>query len=469
MPSLPRRSFLIFIALLALLGIVAAGVQVAQEPFTVYVDGEATVVNGIFDQVGDVLAAADITVRPQDRVSPALDTSPQSDTPIEVQRAHAVTVRTDAGSDVFWTHQVTMDAILAEAGFSLARTDQIFADGNAVAWTQLDITPVPDVLEIGAFKTVTVYDGDQQHTLRTAQQTVGEALQEAGITLYAADGVDPAPGTWLTPGLDIVVRRSMPLTIHADGRVIQTRSHFTNPLDVLADAGIGLIGMDYTRPAAGSTLHSGDVIQVVRVTEDFRVEDTAIPFETRFQGSDQLEIDNRALLQGGIPGILRQRIRTRYENGTPVAEIPDGQWVAQEPVDEIIGYGTNVVVRALETPEGYFEYWRKVRMRVTSYTAASAGRPPDHPLYGVTASGLQAGTGIVAVDPRVVPFRSWVYVPGYGTGYAGDTGGGVKGRWIDLGYNENDYRSWSGYVDVYYLTPVPEPDDINYLIPTWLP
>ncbi|HSM56646.1 MAG TPA: 3D domain-containing protein, partial [Candidatus Sulfomarinibacteraceae bacterium] len=101
--------------------------------------------------------------------------------------------------------------------------------------------------------------------------------------------------------------------------------------------------------------------------------------------------------------------------------------------------------------------------------AASSGKPPDHPAYGITASGVRAGTGIVAVDPRVVPFRSWVYVPGYGTGYAGDTGGGVLGRWIDLGYDEAEYQSWSGYVDVYYLTPVPDPEDINYLIPTALP
>jgi 3D (Asp-Asp-Asp) domain-containing protein len=108
-------------------------------------------------------------------------------------------------------------------------------------------------------------------------------------------------------------------------------------------------------------------------------------------------------------------------------------------------------------------------MRVTSYTAASSGKEPGDPGYGLTASGHQAGTGIVAVDRAVVPFRSDVYVPGYGVGFVGDTGGGVRGRWIDLGYHEDDYVSWSGYVDVYYLTPVPAPEDINYLLPTALP
>jgi 3D (Asp-Asp-Asp) domain-containing protein len=75
----------------------------------------------------------------------------------------------------------------------------------------------------------------------------------------------------------------------------------------------------------------------------------------------------------------------------------------------------------------------------------------------------------VAIDPSVVPWQSSVYVPGYGIGFAGDTGGGVKGRWIDLGYDEDELTAWSGYVDVYFLAPVPPADQINYLIPTWLP
>jgi 3D (Asp-Asp-Asp) domain-containing protein len=72
---------------------------------------------------------------------------------------------------------------------------------------------------------------------------------------------------------------------------------------------------------------------------------------------------------------------------------------------------------------------------------------------------------VVAVDPTVVPFRSNVYVPGYGVAMAGDTGGGVKGRFIDLGYSDDDYQHWHGTVDVYFLTPVPPPDKIRYILP----
>jgi 3D (Asp-Asp-Asp) domain-containing protein len=232
---------------------------------------------------------------------------------------------------------------------------------------------------------------------------------------------------------------------------------------------IQLIGQDFTRPAPETALQAGDTIEVVRVTEDFRTVDEEIAIETVFQGTDQLEIDQRAVMSEGLTGILRRRVRVRYENGVETSQTADGEWVAREPVNRVVGYGTSIVIRVIDTPGGPVEYWRVVRMRVTAYTASSSGKPPDHPAYGITASGMQAGTGVVAVDPTVIPFRSWVYVPGYGVGFAGDTGGGVKGRWIDLGYDEDELQHWSGYVDVYYLGPVPPADEIKYLIPTRLP
>ena len=464
-----KRIGLALLGVAVLTSVIAAGYIAAQEQYTLYVDGEGFTVDGNFDTVGEVISAVGIQLHGQDIVQPPLAAAAAPEIAIQIDRANAVTLRNEDGTQTVWTHQPTLGAFFAESGLVVDRTDEVTADGSMVDFQALDQTPLPSVIEIGNFKTITIHDGKDTQTLRTAVQTVGEALQEAGITVYAADGIEPVAGSWLTPDLHVYVRRSMPLTVKVDGRVIQTRSHHTNAADVLAEMGIGLVGMDYVRPGPETTLRENSVVEVVRVTEDFRIEDEPIAYETLYQPTDQLEIDNRALLQSGVPGVLRRRIRVRHENGVPVGETLDGEWVASQPVDEIIGYGTNIVVRSVETPAGYYEYWRVVRMRVTSYTAASSGKPPDHPAYGITASGVRAGTGIVAVDPRVVPFRSWVYVPGYGSGYAGDTGGGVKGRWIDLGYDQNEYQSWSGYVDVYYLTPAPDPADINYLIPTWLP
>jgi 3D (Asp-Asp-Asp) domain-containing protein len=53
-------------------------------------------------------------------------------------------------------------------------------------------------------------------------------------------------------------------------------------------------------------------------------------------------------------------------------------------------------------------------------------------LPGRTASGLPVGKGVVAVDPKVIPLGTRMWVPGYGMGIAADVGTAIKGRLIDV-------------------------------------
>jgi 3D (Asp-Asp-Asp) domain-containing protein len=108
-------------------------------------------------------------------------------------------------------------------------------------------------------------------------------------------------------------------------------------------------------------------------------------------------------------------------------------------------------------------------MYATSYAAKFLSRPPTSPNYGRTASGKILTKGLVAIDRRYVSFGTRMYVPGYGPAEAADTGGGVKGRWIDLGFDDWNYESWHRVVRVYFLTPVPPPDQIVWIIPSTVP
>jgi 3D (Asp-Asp-Asp) domain-containing protein/peptidoglycan hydrolase CwlO-like protein len=51
---------------------------------------------------------------------------------------------------------------------------------------------------------------------------------------------------------------------------------------------------------------------------------------------------------------------------------------------------------------------------------------------GITATGLRARKGIVAVDPRIIPLGTKLYIPGYGEALAADTGGWIKNYRVDL-------------------------------------
>ena len=57
-----------------------------------------------------------------------------------------------------------------------------------------------------------------------------------------------------------------------------------------------------------------------------------------------------------------------------------------------------------------------------------------------------------------------IFIPGYGYAVVGDIGGGSivedsigvsRYRWIDLGFDDNNIVDMSGWLTVYFLTPVP--------------
>lgn len=72
---------------------------------------------------------------------------------------------------------------------------------------------------------------------------------------------------------------------------------------------------------------------------------------------------------------------------------------------------------------------------LTAYTLDyhCTGKRSSEPGFGITASGTHARIGrTIAVDPRVIPIGSRVFIEGIGTRIAEDTGGGVKGRHLDI-------------------------------------
>ena len=234
--------------------------------------------------------------------------------------------------------------------------------------------------------------------------------------------------------------------------------------EVLVEAGLSLQGADYSIPDAQSLIPEDGHIRVVRVREEFTLTQTNIPFSVDYIQSDQVELDQREVVQAGEFGVEVTRTRVIYEDEQEVSRVEEVTWVAKEPKDQLTGLGTQVVVRTMDTPNGPIEYWRAVNVYATSYSPCRLGI--ENYCSSGTASGLTAQHGVIAVT------RAWynlmlgqrLYVPGYGIGVVGDIGGGIPGKyWIDLAYSDDDYVAWHQNVTVYFLTPVPE--NIAWILP----
>ncbi|MFT4452184.1 3D domain-containing protein [Parvimonas sp. G1425] len=78
--------------------------------------------------------------------------------------------------------------------------------------------------------------------------------------------------------------------------------------------------------------------------------------------------------------------------------------------------------------DGSFEYSKVLVMNATSYT----DDPAENGGYSTTRLGTPLRYGVVAVDPKVIPLGTKLYIEGYGYAVAEDTGGAIKGNRIDL-------------------------------------
>ena len=84
---------------------------------------------------------------------------------------------------------------------------------------------------------------------------------------------------------------------------------------------------------------------------------------------------------------------------------------------------------------------KTLTMRATAYTAYCEG------CSGITANGTDIRSNpnlkVIAVDPRVIPLGTRVWVEGYGEAIAADTGGAIKGNKIDVFIpTEGQARQW---------------------------
>jgi len=352
------------------------------------------------------------------------------------------------------TDERVPSVLLNQAGITLNPSDRVILNGLPISLDQ-PITNIPVTLQIRRAVSLTLVTPDGEQKIQSSAFTVGETLQELGYWLRAEDKIEPGLNRPITDGMTITISSPRELTVSLDGKTLQIQSSARTVGEALAEAGIPLLGLDYSLPAEGEALPSDGQIRMLRVSESLLLAQKPIPFESDLQASADVPLDQTQILQPGENGLTVQRIRIRYEDGNEISRITEDETLVRPPKTRLLGYGTKVEAKTATVDGVEIEYWRAVQMYATSYSPCRSG--VDQCSSG-TASGERLRKGMVGLryDWYLSMQGQRLFIPGYGFASVEDVCGGCVGKpWIDLGYGDNDYEQWNSFVTVYFLTPVP--------------
>ncbi|SHI50794.1 3D domain-containing protein [Lutispora thermophila] len=281
-------------------------------------------------------------------------------------------------------------------------------------------------------KDIIIVDGGRETNISTFKSTVAEVLAEKGIEVGPDDRLMTDLNNRLADNMKIEIKRAKPVMIITQERDILLHTLAETVGQVIQEAGVTLGSSDKVDPGMDTPIDDIDKINIVRVEERVITQTETIPFENEIKKNENLEKGLAKVIRQGKAGKKETSIKVLYENGVEAKREVIAEKIIQEPVAGIIEEGTKTTL--VSSRGTVTRFVKAMEMVATAYDAtyASTGKTPDHPQYGITRSGLKVRHGIVAVDPSVIPLGTWLYVEGYGEALAADTGGAIKGNRIDL-------------------------------------
>ena len=176
-----------------------AGTALAsQKQITVDVNGEETNVRTYASDVAGVLQSAGVDVDPQDLVYPAPGEKISRGDTVTVRTAKPVAVVVDGVSQQITSTASTVGELLEEAGVTSAAGVDIDRDETVTEGLNVDVTTP---------KIVALRDGGNLTYVSAAAKTVGDLLSARGVTFDSDDRLNHALADAIVPGMEIVLDR----------------------------------------------------------------------------------------------------------------------------------------------------------------------------------------------------------------------------------------------------------------------
>lgn len=318
---------------------------------------------------------------------------------------------------------------------------RFYREHTGVRWLTISAVCTLLILLIAPSFTTTVYGPDEAIYLvvdddgpSVVQGTIEEDYRAAFLTMTAE--------TEVQGDMQILLAADQPVTVYRGRSIYHITSKQETVASLLRRLRIScsdneMIAVDTT--GATPVINISTVLSFQRnvpVPTDYKTERVCNPL--RDKGTEET-------VQKGVPGTIIETYQDTYRLGQIVNTELVGT-TDDTSITEIIEYGTRVheVARTdriledhpFEDGEGgylLFEsgdtmtYSKKMLCNATAYYGGTS-----------TATGHPVGVGVIAVDPKVIPYRTRMFIRTwngsrtYGIGTAYDCGGAVKGNIIDL-------------------------------------
>jgi 3D (Asp-Asp-Asp) domain-containing protein len=205
--------------------------------------------------------------------------------------------------------------------------------------------------------------------------------------------------------------------------------------DLLRFHNIRLDSNDIVTPPLDSDATMPGIVRVIRVDEKLVHETHELPFTVLREtfADDNLR---PVRLQKGVETTVKMDVKVIFYDGKEKYRVILREKSSKKTMQRLVLIGEAGMAERIYN----LSTAKKIKMIATAYY-------PGDPLAWkdgtITFLCQKMQMGIVAVDPRVIPLRTRVYVPGYGYGYAGDTGSAIKWNRIDLGVNnKKEEKPW---------------------------
>ncbi len=174
--------------------------------------------------------------------------------------------------------------------------------------------------------------------------------------------------------------------------------------------------------SASEMISDGMTLSVSVVTTEIYTEETEIPFETVYKDSQVIKKGTISLAENGKSGIKSVTKKVTMVNGAVTLSQVVSEEIISEPVDAVYYKGVGGTIKSNDGTVYNYSYY--IDVVATAYHTG-----------GITSTGHVANEEVVAVDPKVIPYGTKMFI----TGNWGEIGyrsaedcGNFKGKRIDV-------------------------------------